>query len=136
MTREELSQLYYLNKEIEEIQERIQELENIATSSTTKITGMPHGSGISDKVGSCSAEIADLKELLNVNLKRCFNELNRLNRFINNINDSQMRMIIRLRYVNGMTWGLVAAAISEHMSEDSVGKAHDRFLKSISSREI
>ncbi|NLK23268.1 MAG: hypothetical protein GX309_04610 [Clostridiales bacterium] len=136
MTREELSQLYYLNREAEEMQERLGELENIATSSTTIITGMPHGTGISDKVGNYCAEIADIKELLNINLKRCLCEINRLNTFINGIDDSQMRMIMRLRYINGMTWSMVAANISECVSEDSVRKAHDRFLKNISSREI
>lgn len=131
MTKHELSQLYYLNREIEEMQSRLQELECLATACTSNITGMPHASGISDKIGKYAAEIADLKSLLDLNLKKCFYELNRLNRYINSIDESEMRMILSLRYINGLCWEQVAASISPFASGESVRKAHDRFLKKI-----
>jgi hypothetical protein len=129
MTKKELSQLYYLNREIEEMQIRLQELESLATCCTANITGMPHASGISDKVGKYAAEIADLKSLLDLNLKKCFYELNRLNRYINSIEDSEIRMILSLRYINGLCWEQVAGSISPYASGESVRKAHDRFLR-------
>jgi len=129
MTKKELSQLYYLNREIEEQHRRLQELEDIATSCTTQITGMPHISGISDKIGKYAAEIADLKGLLDLNLKKCFYELHKLNRYIQSIEDSQMRMILSLRYVNGFAWEQVAASISVYATEFSVKQAAHRYLK-------
>ena len=131
MTKKELSQLYYLNREIEEIQRRITELEELATGCTSRITGMPTLCDVNDKVGKYVAEIADLKCLLDLNLKKCFYELNRLNRFINSIEDSEMRMILSLRYINGLPWEQVAASISYTLSGESVRKAHDRYLKKI-----
>ena len=128
MTKQELSQLYYLNREIEHLKDRITELECIATSSTSRITGMPHATDISDKVGKYAAEIADLKELLDLNLKKCFFELNRLNRYIESIEDSEIRMILSLRYINGLSWQQVAASISPYASGESVRKAEERFL--------
>ena len=128
MTKHELSQLYYLNREIEQLENRIAELECIATSSTSRITGMPHVGDISDKVGKYAAEIADLKEWLDLNLKECFYKLNRLNRYIQSVEDGQMRMILSLRYVNGLSWEQVAASISSCISGESIRKAHDRFL--------
>lgn len=128
MTKQELSQLYYLNREIEHLKDRITELECIATSSTSRITGMPHATDISDKVGKYAAEIADLKELLDLNLKKCFYELNRLNRYIESIEDSEIRMILSLRYINGLSWQQVAASISPYASGESVRKAQERFL--------
>ena len=77
MTKKELSQLYYLKKEIKEQQRRLDELETAATACTAKITGLPSGRGISDKIGNYAAQIADLKGLLDLNLKKCFYELNR-----------------------------------------------------------
>ncbi|WP_035288024.1 hypothetical protein [Clostridium sp. KNHs214] len=127
MTKQELSQLYYLNREIEHLKNRIAELECLATSTTAKITGMPHAPGISDKVGKYAAEIADLKELLDLNLKKCFYELNRLNRYIESIEDSQMRMIMSLRYINGLSWQQVAFSIGEH-DEQYPRRKHNRFL--------
>ncbi len=72
MTKSELSQLYFLNREIEEIQRRIEELEGLATGATSRITGLPHSPGISDKVGKYVAELTDLKALLDLNLKKMF----------------------------------------------------------------
>lgn len=129
MNKKELSQLYYLNREIEQLKSRIEELECIAASDTSRITGMPHVTGISDKVGRYAAEIADLKELLNLNLKKCFYELNRLNRYIESIDDSQMRMIMTLRYVNGLSWQQVAFSIGGGNTEDSIKKLAYRYLK-------
>jgi len=85
MTKKELSQLYYLNREIEEQQRRLAELEAGAISCNATITGMPKAHGVSDKIGKYAVERADLKALLGLNLKKCFYELNRLNRYINSI---------------------------------------------------
>lgn len=128
MTKQELSQLYYLNREIEQLKNRIAELECIAISSTSRITGMPHATEISDKVGRYAAEITDLKELLDLNLKKCFYELNRLNRYIASIPDSEIRMIISLRYINGLSWQQVAFSIGEH-DEQYPRRKHNKYLK-------
>ena len=127
MTKKELSQLYYLNREIEEQQRRLTELECSAFSCTATITGMPHINGISDKIGKYAAEIADLKGLLDLNLKKCFYELHRLNRYIESIEDSEMRMILSLRYINGLSWEQVAYSIS-YQDESVPRKRHNRYL--------
>jgi len=128
MHKKELSQLYFLNREIEEQQRQLEELESLAKSCTSRITGMPHARGVVDKLALYAAEIADLRGLVDLNLKKCFYELNRLNRYINSVDDSQMRMILSLRYINGLPWDQVAASISCCLSGESVRKAHDRFL--------
>lgn len=48
MTKKELSQLYFLNREIEEQQRRLSELEAVAESCTATITGMPKAHSVSD----------------------------------------------------------------------------------------
>jgi hypothetical protein len=128
MTKKELSQLYYLNREIEEQQRRLEELEALATSCTHHITGMPRSKGIMDRLAGYIAEIADLKSLLDLNIRKCFYELNRINRFINSVEDSQMRMILALRYVNGLSWDQVAASIGGGNSDKSVQMMVQRFL--------
>ncbi len=128
MTKKELSQLYYLKKEIRQQQKRLQELETAATSCTAKITGMPHGMGINDKISKYAAQIADLKGLLDLNLKKCFYELNRINRFIESVEDSEMRMILTLRYIQNLSWQKVAFAIGEY-DEQYPRRRHNTFLK-------
>lgn len=130
MTKKELSQLYYLKKEIKEQQRRLDELETAATACTAKITGLPSGRGISDKIGNYAAQIADLKGLLDLNLKKCFYELNRLDRYIQSVDDSQMRTILTLRYIQGLSWQKIAYAIGEY-DEQYPRRKHNSFLKQI-----
>lgn len=129
MNKKELSQLYYLNREIEEQQRRLQELECLATSCTSHITGMPKTKGVVNRLAGYIAEIADLKSLIDLNIKKCFYELNRLNRYINTIPDSQMRMILSLRYINGLTWQQIAFSIGEY-DEQYPRRKHNAFLGS------
>lgn len=108
MTKKELSQLYYLRKEIKEQQRRLSELEALATNCTAKITGLPNGNGVSDKIANYAIEIADLKDLIEKNLGKCIEEHKKLTTFINNIGDSQIRLILTLRYIDHLTWQQIA----------------------------
>ena len=130
MTKKELSQLYYLKKEIKEQQRRLAELEAVAINCSTKITGLPTGTGISDKIGNYAAQIADLKALLDLNLKKCFYELNRIDRFIQSVEDSQIRIILTLRYIRGLSWQKIAYAIGEH-DEQYPRRKHNTFLRNV-----
>ena len=128
MTKKELSQLYYLKKEIKEQQRRLAELEAVAINCSTKITGLPTGTGISDKIGNYAAQIADLKALLDLNLKKCFYELNRIDRFIQSVEDSQIRIILTLRYIQGLSWQKIAYAIGEN-DEQYPRRKHNNFIE-------
>ena len=65
MTIKELSQLYWLNREIEEDKRRLDELEAMTTSpKSPKYDGMPHAPGYSDTLARCVAEIVDLKAII------------------------------------------------------------------------
>ena len=108
MTKKELKNLYYLKKEIVEQKKRIKELENLATSCTAKVTEFTNKTEVIDKVGNYAVEIADLKRLLDLNLKKRFYELVRLDKFIESIEDSEIRTILMLRYAQGLSWQQIA----------------------------
>ena len=129
MTARELKNLYYLKKEIKEQQRRLAELEAAATNCSNKITGLPSGEGISDKVGKYATKIADLKTLLELNLEKSFYELNRLDRFIQSIEDSLLRQIITYRFVNGYSWSKIAFQIGGNNTPDGLRIKMMRFLR-------
>lgn len=129
ITKRELSQLYYLSREIERDKRRLKELEALAEGTTQHLTGMPIAPGFGDKTARYAIEIMELKEIIECNLRRYMIEYNRLMRFISEVKDSQMRQILILRYVNGMTWREVAQSIGGGNTEDSVRKMNDRFLE-------
>jgi hypothetical protein len=108
LSKKELSQLYYLKKENAELHRRIIELETLATNGTSRITGLPHSKEISDKVGKNSAKIVDLKNLLENNQKQCLDELIKLDKYIQSIDDSFIRQIIVYRFINNFGWEKIA----------------------------
>ena len=128
MTKKELSQLYYLKKEIKEQQRRLKELEILATNCTANVTGLPNGNGVSDKIANYATEIADLKSLLDLNLKKCFYELNRLDRFIQSIDDPLLRQIITYRFINGYSWAKISYTIGGNNTPDGLRIKMMRFL--------
>jgi len=130
MTKKELSQLYWLNREIEEQQRRLAELETLATGCTSRITGIPGGRMATDRLAHYTAEIADLRTLLDLNLRKCFCELNRLTRYINGVEDSQIRQILSLRYINGLPWQQIAFTIGE-TDESYPRRKHNAFLRKL-----
>lgn len=130
MTLKELSQLYYLNREIEMDRKRLQDLEAQAVSCSPNLTGMPRSPGISDKVGRYASEIADLKGIIEAKLQQCIYERNRLERYINSIDDSFLRQIFTYRFVNGLPWKQVAACIGPGYTDEAVRQAAHRYIKS------
>lgn len=111
MTLKELSQLYYLNREIEMDKRRLQELEVKAVSCSANLSGMPRSPGVSDRVGRYAADIVDLKGIIEAKLQQCIYERNRLERYISSIDDSLLRQIFTYRFIDGLPWEQVAACV-------------------------
>lgn len=130
MTKKELSELYWLNKEIKEEQRKLDELEAAATNCTAKITGLPHVAGTHDKIGDLSILIAEQKDLIELKIRQSIIEYNRLNSYIKDVPDAQMRMILSLRYVDGLSWQQVADKIGE-TDESYPRRKHNTFLKKL-----
>ena len=128
MTIKELSQLYHLNREIEQEKHRLQELEAAATDTAVKISGLPHVGGISDKT-AIAAQIADCRAVIEAKVQLSVVEYNRLNRYIANVQDSLTRQIMALRFVNGMSWNQVAMSVGGGNTADGVRKQVTRYLK-------
>jgi vacuolar-type H+-ATPase subunit I/STV1 len=53
---------------------------------------------------------------------------NQVEDYIQSIDNSRMRRIFRLRYIDGKTWLQVAQGIGERATADSVRMEHDRYM--------
>lgn len=138
MTLNELSQLYYLNREIEADKERLEELRaRTGAPASPSLSGMPHGSGDnSSKVEREALEVVSLEHLIESKIKRCKAERLRLEQFIAELPDSFTRLIFTYRFVNGLPWEQVAASIGGGNTADSVRMACNRYIKQHSEQEI
>lgn len=129
MTVKELSQLYYLNREIEMDKRRLEELEAKLQPGGQSLSGMPRGNGAADKLGIYVAEIADLRDIIEEKHRRCLLERRRLERFIAGINDSLVRQVFTYRFVDGLPWEQVAEHIGGGNTAGGVKKICYRFIK-------
>ena len=127
MTEKELSQLYWLNKETAKLQE---ELKNKCSGDLYRspvITGLPKGNAHIDKLAEHAAETDEIRQLIELNLKKIQIERARLERYIAGIEDSETRLIFRLRCINGMFWEDIAADMGYERT--TVSKKFYRYLK-------
>ena len=123
MTVVELSQLYYLNKEIQIDQQRLEELRKGI------IAGVPMTRSAKSVPEWYTAGIAELIKLIAAKRRRCVRERDRLERYIDGIEDSLTRMIFTLRFVKGLSWLQTSFQIGGANSDVNIRQICYRHLK-------
>ena len=130
MTKSELEQIYYLNRELKMWET---ELERVRCKS---LVGSPlpsnsHGSGVSDKVADRAERIIELEN--RIIAKR--DEIQRLRdeavEYIYSIPDSLTRQIIYYRCVSLMSWRKVAYEVGGYNTAESVRQIYSRFMRDL-----
>ena len=130
MTIKELSQLYYLNREIERDRERLSILRSKASSmGASGFDGLPKSGCLGGRLEQCIAEIVDLEVIIQAKITQCLHERNRLERYISDIPDSITRQVFQLRFVSGLPWAQIALSIGGGNTEEGVRKRVYRYLK-------
>ena len=130
MTLKELSQLYYLNREIEMDKERLEALRARASApGPPNYDGMPKSPSYENRLERYIAEIVDLEAIISAKITQCQHERNRLERYIADIPDSNLRMIFTLRFINGLSWVQLAFSIGGDCTADGARMACNRYIK-------
>ncbi len=88
---------------------------------------MPFGSGTSDKTASAALAIREIEELYEIKLKELYLVRNRIERYINDIDDPEERLIIRLRCINNMNWFDIGAEVG--MDRTTASRKYRDFIK-------
>lgn len=136
MNKEQLSQLRYLKREIEMLKKQIEDIDLTMTTDTVKGSSpyfpyVEHSikiRGIDYK--GYNEKIERLQRKLNRRVEELIDLVEDMNDYINNIDDSLIRQILTLRYINGLEWKQVAESIGGNNTADSVRMMHNRFLSS------
>lgn len=127
MTIEELNVLFDLRAELEWLNTAKAQLMDAATSTTAKLTGMPHGSGVTDKVGGFAAEIADLDSQIEQITAKSDAKEAQLADWIAGIRDPRTRLVFRLRFFRALSWKEIAKIT--HTTTDTVKAIVYRYLR-------
>ena len=125
---ERLSRLRHLKREVDELSQRIAELELEAQGGSGRITGLPRSRRTDDRVARAAACIADLRDRMEARRLDCMEELGRLYAFIDDVDDSLIRQILAARYIDGLSWQHIAIRIGEG-DEQVPRRLHNRFLQ-------
>lgn len=112
MTIEELSKYHNIKDEIMQLEENIKELE-ITIIGSSKITGMPlNNTGLNNNpTERIGIKLAHLKSKLIAKREKLIDEFNKIEDFLTTVEDSEIRIIIRKRFLEGKTWNIVSKEI-------------------------
>lgn len=109
MNIRDLSQYYYISKNIEKRKRRLEEL-NCSIISSSKISEIKvdssnHGDDPTSRIG---IKIAELKTLLEEDYRKLINEELKINEYINTIDSEEIKFIVISRFIEFNTWDDIA----------------------------
>ena len=128
LTKKELSQYYILGKEIKYLEESLKRLEGQEMRSA-RLTGMPRGGGISDPVGDLASHITDIKAEIVHRKTLSLVARTKIERFINDIQDPELRLIIRMRHIDGLNWIQIASRLGNLHNERHYIHKYNKMFK-------
>ena len=131
MTMGQLSEISELHNQIYELEESLQALRSKAYPAASRMTGMPHGSGISDRTAFLAVEIAEMEQDISDLREQLESKKKMAAAFIKTIPDIETRTIFRLRYIHGMLWKEVGGLIGK--SDNCVRTKCSRYMKQLNS---
>ena len=121
MTKKELMQCYYLNREIMHDTEELVNLKILARGD--------------DGIVTDEEEIKRQERVIVEKIRSCNQLKARIDKFLNSIDDSLTRQIFYYRYVKCMSWKKVSYMTGGYNSEEGVRKIAERYLKANSNKD-
>lgn len=130
MTVKELKQYRSLKGEIQDIEDEIKELKSnmivdVVKSSYSEFPFTEH----SVSVQGCDKSDFNKIRILHKKKQEKQVQVDCIEQFIDNIQDSQLRRVFKLKYIKDYSWAEVARCIGGNNTRDSVRKMSRRFLE-------
>ncbi|MGX8711636.1 MAG: hypothetical protein ACQGTM_15495 [bacterium] len=144
MTKDELSQVRKLKNEIKLLKEQKAEIRQRMSCMSTPHSVQASGKcepyqlhnitiqGVARSETDAYIEADEKREKIALDLaereRQCLDEYDRINSFIGTVQDSEMRQILTLYYLKGLTWQQVAMRIGHH-DEQYPRRKSEKFLE-------
>lgn len=122
MTRTDLSQIYFITRELERAERALKELEASISPKSQNMNGMPGGSGTSDPTATTAIQMALYRDQIEKGRRKLLEKEIQVEEYCESLDDHFLRLIIKYRCVDLMTWGQVAAKIGAGTTADSCRK--------------
>lgn len=128
MTRQDLEKHLKLRRQLMECRDILQNLKRSVGPGTQALTGMPHAPGVKDKVGDLATEITYMERRVAALQAKVDDQAVEVRNFIAGVQDDQMKIILSLRYIRGLTWIEVALVLGGRNTGSGVRSAIWRFF--------
>lgn len=109
MNLNKLNKTFYLKKNMTKLEEQLKELNNLGSAP---INDMPKGNGTSDPTLQYNLKKSKIMEKLLKTYDSYLDEYDKINDYINTIDDEEIKLIARLRFIEHKDWFTIAAEIS------------------------
>lgn len=124
-----LSEYRSLRREIESLKERRARIMADLTRVTQVISDMPRGGSGDDKLLRAMAKLDEIDRELGETVDRYIDTCGEILTDIEGLGDSTAREVMRLRYVDGLSWGRIARKL--HYSKSRLYVIHRRALEEL-----
>ena len=118
MDLETLNKNIQLHERLDRAYEMAESLRQRAGLQAVSMDGMPHGSDVSDRVGSIAIAVADLMARIQTLEDLVEAGDNEVREFANSLEDERVQMAVQMRFIACMTWTQTSDALCLN-SEDS-----------------
>lgn len=127
MTRKQLNKLLTMRMELREL-ERIRASFASIGPKARPVSDTPRARKLCDSVGNLTVEMIELDQRIDDLKERVAKREADAEAFMNQIPDVSVRMVFRLRFLRGLTWGEVAEAFGGNNTAESVRKMYSRYF--------
>ncbi len=128
--KEFLSQAKYLDLRINSKIQQVAALNDLATSATSALTGMPHNpSPSTSRMADVIAKIVDLQSEINTDIDRLVDLKQEIGATIKAVDNVELQTILEKRYLCFQPWEQIAVDLS--YSIQHAYRMHDGALKKV-----
>lgn len=127
MNENELNKLYLINKEMDILKKQLLDIKSKSYCKGQRITGMPFANRTSDKVGDRAIAIREIEELYEKKLEELYQAKIKIEKYISEIEDMEIRLILRLRCINNMNWDDIGDEIG--MDRRTASRKYNKYMK-------
>ena len=117
------NKLYWLKQEVKQIENQIRELTIL---SAFEMSGMPSGNTVSSPVEQFYAKLDKLRTKLQKAKEKVVEEVERLENYIEGIEDDEIRGLARARYLECKTWEVIGD--ENHMDRRTASRKLEKYF--------
>lgn len=104
MTFEDANQIYCINKELEKLYKELADLKQQSFLKPITISDMPHGGASKDLFIEYTNSVLETEDMIRYSILKLQRERKKFELFLDAVQDSELRLILRLRCINNMNW--------------------------------